>query len=87
MGEHADLKLVSRLLKGDQRAFDAFFASNYPRLYRFALARLGDDRPVENEASQHFTIVRLRFKGRQPSEPGLKSENAKKFCQSRANRV
>ena len=43
MGEHADRKLVSHLLKGDQRTFDTYFASNYPRLYRFALARLDND--------------------------------------------
>ena len=49
MGEHADLKLVSRLLKGDQRAFDAFFASNYPRLYRIALTRLDNDHDLADE--------------------------------------
>jgi len=53
MGEHADLKLVSRLLKGDQRAFDAFFASNYPRLYRFALARLDNDHDLADETAQN----------------------------------
>ena len=56
MGEHADLKLVSRLLKGDQRAFDAFFASNYPRLYRFALARLDNDHDLaERQCSNNDT--------------------------------
>ena len=53
MGEHAGLKLVSRLLKGDQRAFDAFFASNYPRLYRFALARLDNDHDLADETAQN----------------------------------
>ena len=52
MGEHADVKLVSRLLKGDQRAFDAFFATYFPRLYRFALVRLDNDHDLAEETAQ-----------------------------------
>ena len=43
MSDSADKKLAQRLLDGDKRSFDVFFASYYPRLYRFALARLDND--------------------------------------------
>ncbi len=52
MSEHADVKLVSRVLRGDQRAFDAFFASYFPRLYRFALVRLDNDHDLAEETAQ-----------------------------------
>lgn len=47
-----DKKLVNRLIKGDERAFDAFFASYFPRLYRFALGRVGGDGDLAEEAVQ-----------------------------------
>ncbi len=52
MVEHADRKLVERLLKGDRRAFDAFFNSYFHRLYRFALARLDYDHDLAEETAQ-----------------------------------
>ena len=47
-----DKKLVARLIAGDERAFDAFFGSYFPRLYRFALARLSGDGDTAEEAVQ-----------------------------------
>lgn len=38
-----DTVLVRRLLAGEEAAFDEFFAGYFPRVYRFALARLGGD--------------------------------------------
>jgi RNA polymerase sigma-70 factor, ECF subfamily len=39
-----DLALARRLAAGDEAAFDAFFADYFPRVYRFARARLdGND--------------------------------------------
>lgn len=52
MGAHADIQLAKRLLKGDQRAFDAFFATYFPRLYRFALVRLDKDHDLAEETAQ-----------------------------------
>jgi RNA polymerase sigma-70 factor (ECF subfamily) len=54
MGEEAlsDRVLVKRLLRGEERAFEAFFASYFPRLYRFALARLGHDHDAAEDAVQ-----------------------------------
>jgi RNA polymerase sigma-70 factor (ECF subfamily) len=38
-----DSELIKRMLAGVERAFDAFFESHFPRLYRFALPRLNGD--------------------------------------------
>ena len=40
------------MLRGDQQAFDEFFNVNFPRLYRFALSRVGDDEDVIKEIVQ-----------------------------------
>jgi len=47
-----DKALVKRLLRGDQRAFDQFFNDNFARLYRFAHARMSDDREATREIVQ-----------------------------------
>jgi len=52
MVEHADKKLVARLLKGDRRSFDAFFNGYFLRLYRFALVRLDYDHDLAEETAQ-----------------------------------
>jgi RNA polymerase sigma-70 factor, ECF subfamily len=39
---YADGKLVAAMLRGDERAFQTFFDSYFPRLYRFAMRRLGN---------------------------------------------
>jgi RNA polymerase sigma-70 factor (ECF subfamily) len=52
MVEHADKKLVARLLKGDRRSFDAFFNSYFLRMYRFALVRMDYDHDLAEETAQ-----------------------------------
>jgi len=47
-----DKKLAKQLLSGDERAFNAFFDDNFARLYRFAIARLGDDPDAAREVAQ-----------------------------------
>jgi RNA polymerase sigma-70 factor (ECF subfamily) len=47
-----DRRLVKKLLKGDERAFDRFFDDNFARLYRFALARLSDDPDGARDVAQ-----------------------------------
>jgi RNA polymerase sigma-70 factor (ECF subfamily) len=37
---HSDLAIAKRLLAGDERAFRELFGGVFPKLYRFALARL-----------------------------------------------
>ena len=48
MDELTDRALVKRLVAGDERAFDEFFADYFPRLFRFALARLRDEDAAED---------------------------------------
>jgi len=50
-----DRRLVKRLLAHDQQAFHAFFDGYFPRLYRFARARLGDD-PEGTKEIVHVTL-------------------------------
>ena len=40
----SDVALARRVIAGDEAAFDEFFTVYFPRLYRFALARLGATR-------------------------------------------
>ena len=47
-----DLELVRRMRSGDEDAFERFFAAAYPALYRFALARLRQDRDAAGEVAQ-----------------------------------
>ncbi len=55
-----DRKLVKRLLKGDQRAFDQFFNDNFSRLYRFAQARMSDDPDAIREVVQSALLKAMR---------------------------
>lgn len=48
-----DCKLVSRLIKGDERAFDIFVDEYYPRLYRFAFPRVGRDTHAAQDVVQN----------------------------------
>jgi RNA polymerase sigma-70 factor (ECF subfamily) len=50
--ELEDRRLVKRLLAHDREAFTAFFDGYFPRLYRFARARLGDDPDTTKEIVQ-----------------------------------
>jgi RNA polymerase sigma-70 factor (ECF subfamily) len=49
---HPDAHLAKRLLTGDERAFRDFFDSSFPKLYRFALARLDGQRDEATEIVQ-----------------------------------
>jgi RNA polymerase sigma-70 factor, ECF subfamily len=44
--------LARRMLAGDERAFDEFFAGHFPGLFRFALARLNYDEDAAEEVAQ-----------------------------------
>lgn len=50
--KHADLALARALLEGDERQFDLFFEEYFPRLYRFALARLESDEEAVRDIVQ-----------------------------------
>jgi RNA polymerase sigma-70 factor (ECF subfamily) len=54
-------RLVKRMLAHDRAAFDAFFDSYFPRLYRFARTRLGEDPDVTKEIV-HVTLSKAMRK-------------------------
>lgn len=56
----SDVALARRLLAGDEAAFDEFFAACFPRVYRFALARLGGDEDAADEITQRVLIRGLK---------------------------
>jgi len=47
-----DQELVERLLRGDARAFDAFFNEYYPKLYRFVKRRMPRDSAGAEDVAQ-----------------------------------
>lgn len=47
-----DKNLVKQMLAGDEQAFRRFFDDHFRRLYRFALARLGNDPDAAEEVAQ-----------------------------------
>jgi len=52
MQQSADKKLAKRLLEGDDHAFDLFFSTYFPRIYRFALLRLNHDHNLAEDTAQ-----------------------------------
>jgi RNA polymerase sigma-70 factor, ECF subfamily len=48
MDNGSERELVSRMLSGDEGAFDEFFADYFPRLFRFAILRLRDPDTAED---------------------------------------
>jgi len=57
-----DRELVRRMRAGEEAAFEAFFDAYFPRLYRFALARLGREDAAE-EIAQATIVVAIRKAG------------------------
>ena len=53
-------ELVAAMLKGDERAFTAFFDSYFPRVYRFALPRLGGDADAAADVVQATLVKAMR---------------------------
>ncbi len=53
-------ELIAAMLKGDERAFTAFFDSYFPRVYRFALPRLGGDADAATEVVQATLVKAMR---------------------------
>lgn len=47
-----DRTLVKRMLAGEERAFDEFFQTYFPGLFRFAMSRLGQDTTAAEEVVQ-----------------------------------
>lgn len=54
-----DLALARRLVAGEESAFDAFFADYFPRVYRFARARLDGNDDWAEDVTQAALIKAL----------------------------
>jgi RNA polymerase sigma-70 factor (ECF subfamily) len=55
-----DADLVRRMLAGEERAFNTFFETFFPRVYRFALPRLGGQPEAAREVVQATLIKAMR---------------------------
>jgi RNA polymerase sigma-70 factor (ECF subfamily) len=56
-------ELVQAVLAGDERAFNRFFETYFPRVYRFALPRVGRNPDVAKDMVQTTLIKALRGLG------------------------
>jgi RNA polymerase sigma-70 factor, ECF subfamily len=55
-----DQELVRKMLAGDERAFHAFFDDYFPRVYRFALPRLGRQEDAARDVVQAAMTKAIR---------------------------
>jgi RNA polymerase sigma-70 factor (ECF subfamily) len=55
-----DRELVRSMLAGEERAFNVFFDDYFPRVYRFALPRLGGDPEAGKEVVQATLVKAIR---------------------------
>ena len=58
-----DRNLARQVAGGDQSAFDAFFKEYFPRLFRFALSRVGNDPALAEEVAQRTMCIVVRKMG------------------------
>ena len=55
-----EAELIRRMLAGDERAFQAFFESHFPRLYRFVLPRVNRNEEAAREVVQASLTKAMR---------------------------
>jgi RNA polymerase sigma-70 factor, ECF subfamily len=55
-----EAELIRRMLAGEERAFQAFFESHFPRLYRFALPRVGRNEEAARDVVQATLTKAMR---------------------------
>jgi RNA polymerase sigma-70 factor (ECF subfamily) len=55
-----DAALIAAMLAGDEAAFRVFFETYFPRVYRFALPRLGNDAEACKEVVQSTLVKAMR---------------------------
>jgi len=56
----AERELVRAMLAGEERAFNAFFETYFPRVYRFAMPRLAGDVEASREVVQATLVKAIR---------------------------
>jgi RNA polymerase sigma-70 factor, ECF subfamily len=59
-GPATDTALIASMLRGDEAAFRQFFDGYFPRLYRFAVPRVGGDADAAKEVVQETLIKAIR---------------------------
>ena len=67
----SDIALVRRLLAGEERAFQEFFAGHFSRLFRFALTRLGGRADAAEEVAQATLCAAVAHLGTYRGESAL----------------
>ena len=70
-GRGEDRTLAARMLSGEEEAFDEFFESHFPGLYRFALARVDQNADAAEEVVQAAISKALRKIGTYRGEATL----------------
>ena len=58
-----DSQLMQRMLAGEERAFTAFFETYFPRIYRFALPRVGRNEDTAKDVVQATLVKAMRKLG------------------------
>jgi RNA polymerase sigma-70 factor (ECF subfamily) len=66
-----DAALIAAMLAGDEAAFRVFFETYFPRVYRFALPRLGNDVEACKEVVQSTLVKAMRALGTFRGEAAL----------------
>jgi RNA polymerase sigma-70 factor (ECF subfamily) len=66
-----DLALARRVIAGDESAFEEFFTAYFPRLYRFALARLAGHEDAAEDVVQQTLICAIDRLGTYRGEAAL----------------
>lgn len=67
----SDAELVRRMLEGDERAFNTFFDAYFPRVYRFALPRLGREEDAAKDVVQATLTKAIRNLGQYRGDAAL----------------
>jgi len=67
----SDRELVEQILNGSREHFEMLYAAYFPRVYRFALKRLGDPAEAEDVAQEVFFTVFRALESYQGTAPLL----------------
>lgn len=67
----SDRELVSQILSGSREHFELLYEAYFPRVYRFALKRLGDPAEAEDVAQEVFFTVYRALESYQGTAPLL----------------
>lgn len=60
MSDDTETSLVNGLLAGDEACFEAFFATYFPRVYRFVYSRVGGDEELARDVAQSTMMNAMR---------------------------